>query len=226
MRSEKNSTQPLAIVARELVKTYHSETDEPVLKGVSCEVKQGERVALLGASGSGKSTLLNCLGLLDRPDSGSLELWGQDPSQLNEDERATFRLRHMGFVFQFHHLIPELSAQENVDILLSLAGQSAPGWAEELLDWVGLKDKRKKFPWQLSGGEQQRVAVARALALRPKLLFTDEATGNLDRARSQEVVELLFRANAEWGTTLVSVTHDVELAAQYPIQYHLKDGRI
>lgn len=216
----------VAIRAQNLVKTYQSETDEPVLKGVSCEIHQGDRVALLGASGSGKSTLLNCLGLLDRPDSGSLNILGIDPAKLDENERAAFRLRNMGFVFQFHHLIPELTAQENVEILMSLAGEQNAGWAEQLLEWVGLLDKRKKYPWQLSGGEQQRVAVARALVLKPKLLFTDEATGNLDRTKSFEVVELLFKANRDWGTTLVSVTHDVELAGQYPIQYHLKDGRI
>ncbi|HVJ66261.1 MAG TPA: ABC transporter ATP-binding protein [Bdellovibrionota bacterium] len=215
-----------AIVAQDLSKTYRSETDEPVLKGVSCVIETGARVALLGASGSGKSTLLNCLGLLDRPDAGSLRLLGQDPAGLDENERATFRLRNMGFVFQFHHLIPELNAQENVEIVLSLAGETEAGWPAQLLEWVGLSEKRKKYPWQLSGGEQQRVAIARALALRPKLLFTDEATGNLDRTRSMEVMELLFRANREWGTTLVSVTHDVELAAHYPVQYHLKDGRI
>jgi lipoprotein-releasing system ATP-binding protein len=215
-----------AIVAQDLTKTYRSETDEPVLRGVSCVIETGARVALLGASGSGKSTLLNCLGLLDRPDTGSLRLLGQDPAGLDENERATFRLRNMGFVFQFHHLIPELNAQENVEIVLSLAGESEAGWPAQLLEWVGLSEKRKKYPWQLSGGEQQRVAIARALALRPKLLFTDEATGNLDRSRSMEVMELLFRANREWGTTLVSVTHDVELASHYPVQYHLKDGRI
>jgi ABC-type lipoprotein export system ATPase subunit len=221
-----NKAEKNAIIAEGLVKTYRSETDEPVLKGVSCHIPLGERVALLGASGSGKSTLLNCLGLLDRPDSGSLSILGQDPSRLNEDERASFRLRNMGFVFQFHHLIPELTAEENVEIVLSLAGETSVGWSQELLAWVGLQDKRKKYPWQLSGGEQQRVAIARALVLKPKLLFTDEATGNLDRSRSLEVVELLFRANREWGTTLVSVTHDVELAAHYPVQYQLKDGRI
>ncbi len=220
------STKPPAIAAMNLVKTYRSETDEPVLKGVSCEIAQGAKIALLGASGSGKSTLLNCLGLLDRPDSGALTILGEDPSKLNEDERATFRLRNMGFVFQFHHLIPELTAQENVEIVMSLANETNVGWPEELLTWVGLQDKRKKYPWQLSGGEQQRVAVARALVLKPKLLFTDEATGNLDRNRSLEVMELLFKANREWGTTLVSVTHDVELARHYPIQYQLKDGRI
>lgn len=216
----------LAIKADKLFKTYGSGADEPVLKGVSCEVEQGARVALLGASGSGKSTLLNCLGLLDRPDSGDLWILGEDPSRMNEDERAAFRLAHFGFVFQFHHLIPELTAQENVEIVMSLAGRVDASWAEELLAWVGLETKCKRYPWQLSGGEQQRVAIARALVMKPKILFSDEATGNLDRAKSLEVMELLFKANREWGTTLVSVTHDVELAGHYPVQYQLKDGRI
>lgn len=219
-------TTAMALVARNLFKSYDTVSDEPVLKGVSCEIARGARVALLGASGSGKSTLLNCLGLLDRPDQGEIEILGTNPIKLSEDERASFRLQNFGFVFQFHHLIPELTAQENVEIVMSLAGRVDAAWAEELLSWVGLSDKRKRFPWQLSGGEQQRVAVARALVLRPKILFTDEATGNLDQIRAREVVELLFRANREWGTTLVSVTHDVELASSYPTQYQLKDGHI
>lgn len=215
-----------AILARNLFKSYNEVSDEPVLKGVSCEIEYGKQVALLGASGSGKSTLLNCLGLIDRPDQGELTILGTDPSKLTEDERARFRLENYGFVFQFHHLIPELTAQENVEIVMSLAGHVNSAWSSDLLEWVGLADKRKRYPWQLSGGEQQRVAIARALALKPKILFTDEATGNLDRSRALEVMQLLFKSSIEWGTTLVSVTHDVELAGHYPVQYQLKDGRI
>jgi lipoprotein-releasing system ATP-binding protein len=215
----------MIIQAKALHKKY-SGGDDDVLVDASLSVGEGDCIALLGASGSGKSTLLNCLGLLDRFDSGTLMLFGQDVNNLSESQRARFRLEHIGFVFQFHHLIPELSAEENVRLPASMLGRNAGKEAAELLDLVGLGDKKKRFPWQLSGGEQQRVALARALVNRPKLVLTDEATGNLDRPRALEVVEMLLKINREFRTTLFSVTHDEEFAKKYSKQYRLKDGRI
>jgi len=197
-----------------------------VLQGANLELPSGACAALLGSSGSGKSTLLHCLALLDRADEGTLMYDGVDVSALKERDAARFRLENLGFVFQFHHLIPELTAIENVELPASLLGKVPAGRGAELLDWVGLGDKQKRFPWQLSGGEQQRVAVARALINRPKLLFTDEATGNLDRIRAGEILELLIKIQRDLGTTLLSVTHDGELAAKYALRYDLKDGQI
>lgn len=213
------------IEARSLKKRYQ-QSEEPVLSAASFSLNVGECVALLGASGSGKSTFLHCLGLLDRPEAGQLLWRGQDVSKLNDTERAHFRLKNMGFIFQFHHLIPELSALENVVLPSSLLGKKDQAWAEELLRRVGLADKTHRFPWQLSGGEQQRVALARALINKPPLLLTDEATGNLDAARSQEILSLLLSINQEFGTAILSVTHDEDLARRYQKQYRLKDGRI
>lgn len=218
------------LVARDLHKSYPA-TDAggakvPVLAGVGLELAPGDCVALLGASGSGKSTLLHCLGLLDRLESGTLEFEGRDLTRLSESERARFRLEKLGFVFQFHHLIPELSALENVLLPAALAGRSDEKWGRELLERVGLGGKEARFPWQLSGGEQQRVAVARALVNRPAILMTDEATGNLDRPRAMEVLDVFFQVHRELGTTLLSVTHDEELAVRYARRYRLKDGRL
>jgi ABC-type lipoprotein export system ATPase subunit len=215
------------ITAADIHKSYREgEVPVPVLRGTSLSIASGECVALLGASGSGKSTLLHCLALLDRIDSGSITFDGQAVARLDEEAAARFRLRNLGFVFQFHHLIPELTAEENVQLPATLAGESRAGRAAELLGWVGLGDKRKRFPWQLSGGEQQRVAIARALVNEPRVLFTDEATGNLDRERALEVLELILRTHREFGTTVLSVTHDAELARRYGRRYRLKDGRI
>ena len=217
----------MKLEAINLVKSYQeSDKEVTVLTGTNLSLESGDCASLIGSSGSGKSTLLHCLALLDRPQSGRILYDGQDITGLNEEQAARFRLENLGFVFQFHHLIPELSAEENVLLPASLLGHSKKFEAGELLAWVGLGDKRHRMPWQLSGGEQQRVAVARALVNRPKILFTDEATGNLDRVRSLEILELLLRTQAEFGTTLLSVTHDADLAARYKKQYRLKDGQI
>ncbi len=222
---------PIVIEAKNIKKTYS--TDESadkvdVLRGASFIIHKGDCVALLGASGSGKSTLLHCLGLLDHVDEGQLQILGrQIDASMSETERADFRLAKLGFVFQFHHLIPELSAEENVLLpaaLLSGAKKNKTPDAKALLDLLGLKDKFHRFPWQLSGGEQQRVAIARALINQPELLLTDEATGNLDRNRAQEILEFLLKINRELGTTLLSVTHDVELAARYLRKFRLEEG--
>lgn len=212
--------------AKDIHKTYAGSDRQDVLSGLSFALNAGDCVALLGASGSGKSTLLNCLGLLDSIDGGEIEILGQNVSRLNAEQKANFRLHNLGFVFQFHHLIPELSALENLLLPASIAGKKSEPKARDLLARVGLVDKSHRFPWQLSGGEQQRVALARALINEPKILFTDEATGNLDRARSFEILELLLEINRQSGTTLLSVTHDEELAAKYHKQLRLKDGRI
>ena len=207
-----------------LTKNYKTGVLEHVLRGVDLEIDSGESVALLGPSGSGKSTLLNCLGLLDTPDKGKIFLHGQEVAHLKEKDRARIRLTELGFVFQFHHLIPELSALENVLLPASLLGQKPEERARYLMQRVGLEKKAHKSPSQLSGGEQQRVAIARALINGPRILFTDEATGNLDREKSLEILELLLEINREQKMTLVSVTHDSSLAMRYETKYSLENG--
>ncbi|MEO5667057.1 MAG: ABC transporter ATP-binding protein [Bdellovibrionota bacterium] len=220
------STQSF-LKAEALCKTYDQAGERvSVLKNINLELSKGDFIALLGASGSGKSTLLHCLGLLDTWDSGEVFFEGRPLSKLSEKEQARFRLEKLGFVFQFHHLIPELSAEENVALPASILGANRSPRARELLDWVGLSHKLKSFPWQLSGGEQQRVALARALINDPVLLLTDEVTGNLDRARSKEILELLRRIHSTLGTTILSVTHDEELAASYDRRIRLSEGQL
>jgi lipoprotein-releasing system ATP-binding protein len=197
-----------------------------VLKGVSLSLKKGDFVALLGASGSGKSTLLHCLGLLESWDSGEVFFEGVSLGPLRDEQKARFRLEKIGFVFQFHHLIPELRAEENVSLPASILGQERIERARELLDWMGLSHKLKSFPWQLSGGEQQRVALARALINQPRVLLTDEVTGNLDRERALEIMGVLRKVNAELGTTVLSVTHDEELAKTYNSAWRLHSGHL
>jgi len=220
------TTTPL-LEARSLHKTYEQAGERvEVLRNIDMTLAKGDFVALLGASGSGKSTLLHCLGLLDHWDSGEILFEGQALSKLSESAQARFRLEKLGFVFQFHHLIPELSAEENVALPASILGVNRSSRARELLDWVGLSHKLKSFPWQLSGGEQQRVALARSLINSPVLLLTDEVTGNLDRSRSEEILGLLRRIHAELGTTILSVTHDEELARSYDSRFRLSEGRL
>lgn len=207
-----------------LHKSYKSGVVESVLRGVNLKIEQGESVALLGPSGSGKSTLLNCLGLLDDADEGKIFFDDIEVSALNEKEKARTRLKTLGFVFQFHHLIPELSALENVLLPASLLNERPEDKAKFLLKSVGLEGKWDKSPSQLSGGEQQRVAIARALINGPQILLTDEATGNLDRERSLEILELLLNFNREQKMTLISVTHDSTLATRYETTYSLTNG--
>lgn len=212
------------IKVENLYKSYKTGVVESVLRGVNIKIEQGGSIALLGPSGSGKSTLLNCLGLLDDVDEGKIFFDDVEVSQLSEKEKAGIRLRNLGFVFQFHHLIPELSALENVLLPASLLGQRPEDRAKYLLQSVGLEGKWEKSPSQLSGGEQQRVAIARALINGPKILLTDEATGNLDRERSLEILELLLKFNREQKMTLISVTHDSTLATRYETTYCLTNG--
>ncbi|MBR9989609.1 MAG: ABC transporter ATP-binding protein [Gemmatimonadetes bacterium] len=220
------------IIARNLSQTYRS-GPEPltVLRDVDLEIAQNEFVAILGPSGSGKTTLLGLLAGLDTPATGTVQLAGAPLGDLGEDERARFRAGNIGFVFQTFQLIPTLTALENVLVPLELAG--APGSAEELaarahalLERVGLGDRTDHYPQQLSGGEQQRVALARAFASEPKILFADEPTGNLDGETGARIIDLLVRLNEESATTLVLVTHDLELARRAGRVIRLASGRV
>ena len=189
-------------------------------------VRAGESIAIVGASGSGKSTLLGLLAGLDAPSGGAVTLLGHDLSQLDEDGRAEVRQRHVGFVFQSFHLLPHLSALENVLLPLSLAGREDRALAIDCLQRVGLGERLQHTPRQLSGGEQQRVAIARAFACRPQILFADEPTGNLDARTGQQIIELLFAMNREQGATLVLVTHDPALAQRCGRSLRLDSGRL
>jgi putative ABC transport system ATP-binding protein len=198
-----------------------------ILKGISLAVDGGEAVGLVGASGSGKSTLLMTMAGLERPDSGSVSVLGQRIERLGEDALAKFRSTHVGIVFQSFHLIPTMTALENVAVPLELAGvPGAMGRARAELENVGLAHRIEHFPAQLSGGEQQRVAIARALAPHPRLLLADEPTGNLDETTGAQIVELLFRNQRERGATLVLVTHDAALAARCGRVLRIRSGEI
>jgi len=198
-----------------------------ILSGVSLAIARGETVAVMGASGAGKSTLLALLAGLDEPTTGQVRLADCELTALDEDGRAAVRARHVGFVFQSFHLVPSLTAVENVMLPLELAGRGdARGAALEVLGRVGLAERVGHYPRQLSGGEQQRVAIARAFVTRPDVLFADEPTGNLDAATGERIMDLLFGLNAETGTTLVLVTHDRTLAARCGRVIRLDAGRI
>jgi putative ABC transport system ATP-binding protein len=198
-----------------------------VLKDISFALDDGGILAIVGPSGSGKTTLLGLLAGLDRPASGKVWLDNVDLSRLDEDARARLRAEKVGFVFQSFHLIPTLTARENVQVPLELRGEEgAEARAEALLTRVGLGDRMEHYPAQLSGGEQQRVALARAFSTRPRLLFADEPTGNLDHRTGQTIVELMLELNRELGTTLILVTHDLELARVARRTIRLADGVI
>ena len=198
-----------------------------ILEGVSFSIAAGERVAIVGASGSGKSTLLSLLAGLDVPSSGDVELAGASLAGLDEDGRAKLRGERVGFVFQAFQLLPSLTARENAMLPLELRGErDARTPAKAILEEVGLGARLHHYPRQLSGGEQQRVALARAFVARPDVLFADEPTGNLDTHTGEAVVNLLFRMNAESGTTLVLVTHDPALAARCDRVLHIDAGRL
>ena len=197
-----------------------------ILDGVDLTVDEGDSVAIVGASGSGKTTLLGLLAGLDLPTRGSIALAGQRLDTLDEEARAALRARDVGFVFQSFHLLPSLTAEENVALPLELAGREDASRVREVLHAVGLEPRRRHYPRQLSGGEQQRVALARAFVGRPRILFADEPTGNLDQATGQHVSELLFELNRRSGTTLVLVTHDLSLARRCRHVYRLDGGRL
>jgi len=219
----------LVLRARELRRDYRlGGEDVHAVRGVSLDVAQGEFVAIVGPSGCGKSTLMNLLGAIDRPSSGSIEIEGRAIHDLGDREATRFRLERIGFVFQRFHLMPTLTARENVELPMSERGvKAAPRRtrAESLLSGVGLAARFHHRPVELSGGEQQRVAIARALANQPALVLADEPTGELDARTGSEIIQLFERVNRE-GTTLVVVTHDEELAAQAARVVHMRDGQI
>jgi putative ABC transport system ATP-binding protein len=210
-----------------LTQTYPSGNQAlTVLQDISFEVTAGEFVAVIGPSGSGKTTLLGLLAGLDRPQAGRVWLDGAELTTLGEDARARLRGAKVGFVFQSFHLIPTLTARENVQVPLELRGEPGGKRAGELLARVGLADRTHHYPAQLSGGEQQRVALARAFSTRPKVLFADEPTGNLDQQTGARIIELMTELNREAGTTLILVTHDPELASRARRILRLADGRL
>jgi putative ABC transport system ATP-binding protein len=218
----------IVLEARGLTRKVSSPEGElTIVDGVSLAIRAGETVALVGASGAGKSTLLAMLAGLDVPTSGSALLDGKDLGELDEDARARLRVNSVGFVFQAFHLLPALTALENVMLPLELAGRrDARQIARTMLARVGLADRTGHYPRQLSGGEQQRVALARASVTRPAVLFADEPTGNLDTATGASICDLLFELNREAGTTLVLVTHDVALASRCERRLTMVAGRL
>ncbi|MDO1509014.1 MULTISPECIES: lipoprotein-releasing ABC transporter ATP-binding protein LolD [unclassified Neisseria] len=200
-----------------------------VLNNLNFQVDEGQSVSIIGASGSGKSTLLHILGGLDMPTSGSVNLMGHDLGKMNQKQLGDLRNRYLGFVYQFHHLLPEFSALENVMMPL-LIGKKPKAEAEEqaaaMLEKVGLKQRMLHRPSELSGGERQRAAIARALVTRPKCLLADEPTGNLDRKNAQNVLDMMLDLKNELGTSLIVVTHDDELAARFDRVMTMTDGRL
>jgi putative ABC transport system ATP-binding protein len=218
----------LIVTAHNLTKQVHApEGTLTILDDINLELKAGEAVAILGASGSGKSTLLGLLAGLDNPTQGQIQLFDKDLNELNEDGRAQLRAGKVGFVFQSFHLLPGLTALENVMLPMELAGDAqAKSAALAVLEQVGLSHRLHHTPQQLSGGEQQRVAIARAFAGQPMILLADEPTGNLDQATGHRVIELLFSLKNEQGTALVLVTHDPALAEQCDRRYILDAGKV
>ena len=224
-----NLSAPLLIEATDIHKTYQTGASNlEVLKGISFQIKKGEAVCLLGASGAGKSTLLQILGTLDRPSSGHVFFQGKNLFELNDEDLAQFRNQKMGFVFQFHHLIQEFSALENVMLPSLIAGEKKSDALEKAMNWLqfmGLAERAQHYPNQLSGGELQRVAIARALIKDPEVLFADEPTGNLDSENSLKIQQLFFELRQKLDLTLIVVTHDLQFAGLFPRVFKVKDGR-
>ena len=221
-------TKPIVIECRNVSKQFaDGELKTNVLSDVNLSVQKGDRIAIIGSSGSGKSTLLHLLGGLDKPTSGSIKVHGQDINRLSVKTLSQLRNQSLGFVYQFHHLLPEFSAVENVAIPLIIGGEKpkqAEQQAEDLLIKVGLSHRLAHKPSELSGGERQRAALARALITQPDCLLADEPTGNLDHRTAQGIFDLILELNESLGTALVIVTHDVDLASQMGAMLTLKDG--
>lgn len=219
----------ILLSARNIFKSYPQGSGTlDILKGVSLDIHEGEAIGIVGSSGSGKSTLLQILGTLDYPQLGELVYLEKNLFKLDDEQLSLFRNQTIGFVFQFHHLLSELSALENVLLPCRIANQDlgiATRQAEELMAFMGLGDRLQHFPNQLSGGELQRVAIARALVRQPRILFADEPTGNLDSMNSYKIQELFFKIREQLKIALVIVTHDLHFAQKFPKIMHLKDGR-
>ena len=218
-----------AVVAADSIARRYGDGEAAVdaLCGVSLQIMSGELSAVMGPSGSGKSTLMHILAGLDRPTAGRVAISGEDITEMNDNALTLLRRRHIGFIFQFFNLLPMLTAEENILLPLSLAGETPDReWVEELIQRVGLADRRRHRPSELSGGQQQRVSIARALVTRPTVLFADEPTGNLDSTTSKDVLALLRHSVDEYGQTTVMVTHDPQAASLADRILFLADGRI
>ncbi len=223
-------SRPLLLALRDVHKSYeHDGQTIEVLKGVNLEVRSGESIAVIGASGVGKTTLLNIMGSLDTPTRGKVEFMAQDLYSMDEDSICRFRNQNIGFVFQFHHLLPELTALENVmmpALIHRIPKSRAEGMARSILERVAMGHRLQHRPGELSGGEQQRVAIARALVMSPKLLLADEPTGNLDWATGESVARLLVELNKEDETTLVVATHNMKLASMMSREVEIVEGNV
>ncbi len=216
------------IETQDLCKIYgKGETAVDALRGVSITIDKGEFVAITGSSGSGKSTLLHMLGAVDTPTSGKVIIDGTDVFNAKDKELAVFRRRKIGFVFQFYNLIPVLTAEENITVPLKLDGRDVEKeYLEEIIETLGLSDRRKHFPNQLSGGQQQRIAIGRAMINRPAIILADEPTGSLDTKNSREIISLFKFAVRKYGQTLILITHDPSIAAQADRTIFMEDGRV
>ena len=216
------------VVARDVTRRYgQGQTCVDALRGVSVDIEMGRLTAVMGPSGSGKSTLMHILAGLDKPTSGSVELAGQEITKLSDGDLTKLRRKHIGFVFQFFNLLPMLTAEENIALPLSLAGEKTDArWLKEVVDDVGLSDRVTHRPAELSGGQQQRVAIARALVSKPTVLFADEPTGNLDSTTGNEILELIRESVDNRGQTTVMVTHDPRAASTADRILFLDDGQI
>ena len=217
----------MAIVCKNLIKSFGEPPNE-VIKGIDLEIKNGEFISISGRSGSGKSTLLYLLSTLDSPTSGIITIDEQEPDKLSVEDLHKFRNQHLGFVFQFHYLLPELTALENTLLPARKNGNQdeISVFVNELYEKFDISSTKNKFPSQLSGGEQQRVAIIRALSMKPRYLFADEPTGSLDSVNGKIVMDILKQANSEWGMTLVLVTHEEEYAEMAENEIFLKDGLV
>jgi putative ABC transport system ATP-binding protein len=216
------------VVARDVARRYgEGDTAVDALRGVSLDVQRGQLTTVMGPSGSGKSTLMHILAGLDKPTGGSVEIDGTEITNLDDTDLTKLRREHIGFIFQFFNLLPMLNAEENITLPLTIAGEKIDHeWLEQLIDGVGLKDRRKHRPSELSGGQQQRVAIARALISKPTVVFADEPTGNLDSKTGGEILELLRQAVQDRGQTTVMVTHDARSASIADRILFLADGNI